>query len=282
VSDAIETTDWAAIPGFAKFYNPDAIAPALRDLASATNPVRAAEAAGSLASGGLLHEHSGGTHPAVVAAAPILLEIIEHAHPAARPAALGLLEDAILYDPYWEYTTVATADGPDIPLCCAVAATVRSRRPLLAGLGRPGKQVLTVADQHWRFTVHEAVDGPGAFTALALGSLEGEPVLPARPCDLRCPGQPATRLSAVITAADPVPDADGRTYLVITGLEPQYPAARRHPLAPVQRSGALDRPRHREAATPRETPPIPCSSTMLRAYPGLSIYYRHATLVHGH
>jgi hypothetical protein len=76
--------------------------------------------------------------------------------------------------------------------------------------------------QHWRFTVREAVDGPGPPSALVLGSLEGVPVLPADPCDIRYPGRPAIRLSAAVTAADPAPDADGQTYLVITGLEPEY------------------------------------------------------------
>jgi hypothetical protein len=45
VFDAIEATDWTAVPGFAKSCEPAVTAPALRKLAAATTPAPAVEAA---------------------------------------------------------------------------------------------------------------------------------------------------------------------------------------------------------------------------------------------
>lgn len=218
--ETIEATNWAAIPGFPKFYEPDVIAPALRRLAAATSPTEAAMAAGPLFGRGLIHEHSGGAHPASVVAAPILLDIAEHAHLASRPSSLELVSRGMYNDPYAGFTTLATADGP--ALCCAIARIVRARQATLSTLGGQGKALLAQAAEHWRFTVHEAVHEDGLNSALALGELEGTPEIPAGLCDIRCPGRTVVRLKAAITAADARSNCADRTYLTITGLGPEY------------------------------------------------------------
>ena len=219
--DAIEAADWTAIPGFAKFYEPATIAPALRKLAAATAPAQAAEAAAPLFSHGLIHSHSAGVHPASVTATPILLEIIGHAHPATHSAALGLITEAMTGYPYTGFTTVATVDGPDIPLCCAVAHLTRSSQAVLSALGRPGKNLLSITDEHWRFTIAETASGPTPASALVTGTLEGRPRLPAGQFDIRHPLQPALRLQGAITSMEPATRQAEQVYLTIDGVGPE-------------------------------------------------------------
>ncbi|HEX2313963.1 MAG TPA: hypothetical protein VHJ17_09525 [Thermomonospora sp.] len=149
---AIESVDWAAIAGPADRYSPERVAGGMRDLASATSNLAAAKAASLLAGQGILHEHSGAVLPAAVAAAPLLLDIIEHGHPRARNAALGLLEDSLTYDPLNGYTRIDA-----VPLCCAIAGHIRARHDLLTGQGRDGGDLLAKAAEHWRFELRDLV-----------------------------------------------------------------------------------------------------------------------------
>ena len=219
--EAIESTDWAAIPGYAKFYNPTVIAAALRRVADAASSTQAADAASPLFDGGLVHAHSAGAQPAAVTAAPILLEIAEHSTPA-RPLALGLLEDAMRYHPYEGYTSVATVDGPDIPVCCAIARAIHPRRDLLTTLGRTGKELLAEAHRHWRFTINEASAGTEPDSTLALGTLEGLPANPPEPCDMRHPNRSAVRLIATAELAWPADAPSAETFLLLRGISPDH------------------------------------------------------------
>ncbi|GAA1961598.1 hypothetical protein [Catenulispora subtropica] len=182
--EAIESTDWFAIPGYPKFYEPGVIAPALRALSRSTSAAQAAGAASALSAAGLTHDHSAMVHPAAVAAAPILLDIIEHANPAARSAAIRLLHEGMDYAPLYGFNTVDTGDGFQFPLCCAIARSIRARRPPLTDIGRLGKDLLAVADSHWRLNITEAVVLEESAT-LVVGTSEG--CLPTEPgnADLR-------------------------------------------------------------------------------------------------
>lgn len=221
--EAIETTDWAAIPGYADFYDPTVIASALRRVCDAVSSTQAAVAAAGLFEGGLVHGHSAGVHPAAVTAAPILLEIAEHpGSNVAQPVVLGLLEQAMTYYPYGGYTSVATEDGPDIPVCCAVARTVHARRDLLTMLGRRGKELLAEANQHWRFTVDEASAGTEPNSVLVLGALEGLPANPPEMCDMRYASRSALRLTAVVELAWPAADVGAEACLMLRGVSPEH------------------------------------------------------------
>ncbi|MEU6234442.1 hypothetical protein [Kitasatospora sp. NPDC047058] len=106
--------------------------------------------------------------PAAVTAAPFLLEIAEQpdAFPLARYSALGLLDEFLTSDPFAGFNRV---DGT--PLCCAVADLIRTRRPFLESLGKPGRRLLQEADEHWRFEVTEALRD--ADQLLVFGTLAG-------------------------------------------------------------------------------------------------------------
>jgi hypothetical protein len=70
VLEAVDRTDWHAMPGNDRLFAPELIAPALRALASADSEDEAFTAVRPLANGGLRHDHSGLLHPAAVAATP--------------------------------------------------------------------------------------------------------------------------------------------------------------------------------------------------------------------
>lgn len=224
--DAIETTDWAAIPGFAKFYEPANVAPALRRVVDAVSAAQAANAAAGLFGGGLVHDHSAGVHPAAVIAAPILLDIAENAArpEVVRPIALALLDNAMRSHPYAGYTNLATPDGPDgpdIPLCCAVARIVRARAALLRSFGRSGTELLREADRHWHLTIAEVSAGVEPDSALVIGRLEGIPEPSPTPCDLRHPGNSALRLTATAELAWPVDEATtSEACIILRGISP--------------------------------------------------------------
>lgn len=168
--DAIDAVDWGAIPGHPDWYEPARAARGLRALADAANLVQAAEAGSLLGGGGIVHGHSAAVFPAAAVATPLLLDIAQQGHPAARDTALGLVDEALSSCPHAEYTRVTTSYGASVPICCTIAHHLRARTALLAGLGKRGKALLADAAEHWRFEVQECVaDGndTAAFGVLA-------------------------------------------------------------------------------------------------------------------
>ncbi|MFC7986612.1 hypothetical protein [Streptomyces sp. NPDC057336] len=168
--DAINAVDWGAIPGHPDWYEPARAARGLRALADAGNLAEAAEASSLLCGGGIVHGHSAAVFPAAVVATPLLLGIAQQGHPAARDAALGLVDEALLSYPHIEYTRVTTPYGTAVPICCAIAHQLRARSALLAGLGNRGRALLAGAAEHWRFEIRECVadsNDTAAFGALA-------------------------------------------------------------------------------------------------------------------
>ncbi|WP_405823889.1 hypothetical protein OG241_43935 [Streptomyces sp. NBC_01390] len=174
--DEIDAVDWGSIPGHPHWYEPDRAAHGLRALAQAVNLVQAAEAGARLGGGGIVHGHSAAVFPAAVVAAPLLLDIAQQGHPAARDTALGLLDEALSCCPHAGYTRVVELDGTAVPLCCAIAHHLRERTDFLLGLGRRGKSLLADAGAHWRFEIRERIaagDGTAAFGVLAGGLPDG-------------------------------------------------------------------------------------------------------------
>ncbi|WP_329252753.1 hypothetical protein OG417_09475 [Actinoallomurus sp. NBC_01490] len=177
VLDAIEAVDWSVVPGrrqpdlrelgvecgpsrqlpYTVWYSPERVADGLRDLAGATSNLQAALAASRLRGGGILHDHSGAVFPAAVVAAPILLDIAEHGHPKARAACLSLLRESLELYPLADYTRIDTISADGVPLCCAIAEHVRTRRDALSAQGPGAKSLLAEAAQHWRFQVDDVV-----------------------------------------------------------------------------------------------------------------------------
>jgi hypothetical protein len=202
--EAIEATDWAAIPGPANIYAPEEIAPSLRALALATDEASAYAAITPLAGGGLFHNHSGCVHPASLTAAPILLDIAEHGAPAASDPACAILEFVLTGSPW--------AEDSAAPLtCCAVADLVRARTAMLeARGGQYALSVLKQAKAHWALTVSEATPDDRPGTMLALGALIGMPGRAYAPCELRIPGQPPQQVSACanVVAAPAIPGGE--------------------------------------------------------------------------
>ncbi|MGW2556316.1 hypothetical protein [Streptomyces sp. NPDC001635] len=155
--DAINAVDWGAIAGPPDWYEPARAARGLRALTDAANLVEAAEASSLLGGGGIVHGHSAAVFPAAAVATPLLLDIAQQGHPAARDAALGLVDEALSSYPHGEYTRVTTSYGTAVPICCAIAHQLRARSALLAGLGKRGRALLADAAEHWRFEIRECV-----------------------------------------------------------------------------------------------------------------------------
>ncbi|MFD6278604.1 hypothetical protein ACFWFI_24005 [Streptomyces sp. NPDC060209] len=169
--DEIDAVDWDSIPGHPDWYESDRAGLGLRALSEATNSVQAADAGSQLGGGGIVHGHSGAVFPAAAVAAPLLLDIAQQGHPAARDTALGLLDEALSCYPHAEYTRVQAPDGTAVPICCAIAHHLRDRTDFLVGLGKRGKYLLVDAAAHWRFEICECV-ADGGDTA-AFGILAG-------------------------------------------------------------------------------------------------------------
>ena len=186
--DAIDAVNWHAVPGRPGWYEPDRVRHGLHVLAGAANRVRAAEAGALLGGGGIVHGHSGAVFPAAAVATPLLLDIAEHGHPAARDTALGLVDEALSSWPHAGYTRLSTPDGMSVPLCCAVAHGIRTRTDFLVGLGKRGRALLADAAEHWRFEIQECV-AEGDDTA-AFGVLSGSFAEGAHPAELHRRGEP--------------------------------------------------------------------------------------------
>ncbi|MET8772197.1 hypothetical protein [Streptomyces sp. NPDC004658] len=200
--DAIDVVDWGALPGHPDWYEPARAARGLRALAEAGNLVEAAEAGSLLGGGGIVHGHSAAVFPAAVVATPLLLDIAQHGHPAARATALGLVDEALSSYPHAGYTRVTTSYGAAVPICCAIAGHLRARTAFLAELGKRGRALLAEAAEHWRFEIRECV-ADGGDTA-AFGALAGRFPTGAHAGELHVDGEIAA-LDAVALEYPPVP-----------------------------------------------------------------------------
>ena len=212
----IPEISWSDIPGERPYYSPGEIAASLTSLAHATTEREASSASGPLFSSGLVHNHSGAVHPAAVVAAPILMDIVELAHPEAVQAALLLLHYALDFEPIPGYAQIATEDGPDLPLCCAIGRQLQVRRSTLADRGLIGKRLLAKADAHWRFRVVELSNGDDE-ALLALGELDGVMPSGVLPADVRIAGGGAIRGRVRVRLEYPSSGAGGEACAVIFG-----------------------------------------------------------------
>lgn len=146
VLGAIDAVNWSEIPRPTRHAcdEPERVGQALRQLALSTTANRTGDAAALLAGGGFVCAHAGMVFPAACAAAPILLDLVEHGpRPRVKSAALGLLSEALDCLPAAGHNRVDTPYGTDVPLCCAVARHIRSRREALLAHGRGGGRLLT-------------------------------------------------------------------------------------------------------------------------------------------
>ncbi|WP_329528553.1 hypothetical protein [Streptomyces sp. NBC_01462] len=175
--DAINAVNWSAIPNPTRdqWDDPEGVAHALRLLTVSTTANETGDAAASLAGRGFVCGHAAMVFPAAYAATPILLDLVEHGQrPRIRDAALGLLSDALGYFPATGHNRVGTPYGADVPLCCAIAQHIRSRREVLLAHGRSGKRLLAEAELHWRLTIEETELQPDG-SLIAIVFLEGTP-----------------------------------------------------------------------------------------------------------
>ncbi|MFG2777780.1 hypothetical protein ACGFY7_07940 [Streptomyces prunicolor] len=200
--DSIDAVSWSAIPNPTghECDDPRRVAHALRLLAVSTTANETGDAASLLADGGFVCGHAGMVLPAAYAAAPILLDLVEHGRrPRIRSAALGLLSDALRFLPLADRNRVSTDHGNDVPLCCAIARQIRTRRPTaLLAHGRYGRRLLAEAELHWRLTVEETELRPhGGLTAIT--TLEGAPFPAPVEAELHDPPfvQPASTVRTV-------------------------------------------------------------------------------------
>ncbi|MER6679992.1 hypothetical protein [Streptomyces olivaceoviridis] len=214
--DAIDAVDWGAVPGHPDWYEPARAARGLRALADAATLVEAAEASSLLGGGGIVHGHSAAVFPAAAVATPLLLDIAQQGHPAARDAALGLVDEALSSYPHVEYTRVTTSYGTAVPICCAIAHELRARTAFLAGLGKRGRALLADAAEHWRFEIRECV-AEGNATA-AFGALVGCFPGGVHAAEVHVGGEIAV-LDEVVLEYPPV-DGSGEACLRVTGRRP--------------------------------------------------------------
>ncbi|TDQ52239.1 hypothetical protein [Actinorugispora endophytica] len=175
--DSIDAVNWSAIPNptWHRCDDPERVAHALRLLAVSTTARETGDAASLLAGGGFVCGHAAMVFPAAYAAAPILLDLVEHGRqPRVKDAALGLLSNALDYFPPAGHNRVDTPHGTGVPLCCAIARCVRDRHRALLAHGIHGRRLLAEAGLHWRLAIEEAeLRADGSATAIAV--LEGAP-----------------------------------------------------------------------------------------------------------
>lgn len=221
VLEAVERTDWRAMPGSGLLFEPEVIAPALRALASASTEDEAFIAVRPLADGGLRHNHSGILHPAAVVAAPMLLDLLELGSAAVLTAIAALLR-ALLRDsfPWSDAPYASESAGGERLLCCAIADSVRARSEMLTGRGECGVSVVDAANAHWSFTVAEVSQAERPGNVLALGHLIGAPDQSYARCELRGPHSQARMLSASVNVLYPPTGHSGEALLRVHDIEP--------------------------------------------------------------
>jgi hypothetical protein len=221
VLEAIDRTDWHAMPGSDGLFVPEQIAPALRSLASASSEDEAFTAVRPLANGGLRHDHSGILHPAAVVAAPILLDLLEFG-PDALLTAIAALLRSLLRDsgPWGDAPYVSDSTGEKQLLCCAIADTVRTRSEMLTQRGECGASIVAAANSHWSFTVAEVSQTERPGNLLALGHLIGAPDQKYAPCELRRPNTPVRTLPARVNILYPPTGHTGEALLRFHDIQP--------------------------------------------------------------
>lgn len=216
LSDAIDAVDWSTVPAPpSPYYRPEVITDSLKELATATTLDQVADAASRLAGGGIVHGHSGMVFPSASWAAPLLLDIVEQGHPRARAAAVGLLDDALCFHPPAGYNRVITEYETHVPICCAVARSVRNRRDVVLAQRRPGKRLLTEARLHWRFDIEETLTVSEGVVA-AFGVLEG--VLPSPPVKGELHAGPEQFSVPTVDTEYPPADDTGQACLLLKNV----------------------------------------------------------------
>ncbi|TDB76905.1 hypothetical protein E1264_37890 [Actinomadura sp. KC216] len=214
--DAIDAVDWSAIPNPTghEWDDPEYVAHALRLLTISTTAHQTGDATAHLAGRGFINGHAGTLFPAAYAATPILLELVEHGQrPRIKDAALGLLFDALNFDPFAGHDRVNTPYDTDVPLCCAIARQIRSRQRALLAYGNEGKWLLADAGLHWRLTIEETEpQSDGILSALAV--LEGAPFHTPTEAELHTPlfPQPASTVRIDTLTAD----ASGAAFIQLS------------------------------------------------------------------
>lgn len=165
--------DWHAVPGPQDFYQPDVVGPSLERLAAAKGTATAASAASRLFSGGLIHDSTGTLLPAAAVAAPLLLDIVQHGHPAARSAAAALLGDSMDFYPLSGHTRASAGFASAVPICCAIAHHVHTRYAGDAG-SKWLRALAKDAREHWLFHCTEVADD--GDDTIVIGELYGVPL----------------------------------------------------------------------------------------------------------
>ncbi|MGW4896958.1 hypothetical protein ACWEQL_32575 [Kitasatospora sp. NPDC004240] len=217
---AIDAVDWYGLPGPRPLspYHHDPAA-GLRALAAATTLNQASDAAAGLCLSALMYDYMMAVYPAAVVAAPLLLDIAEHAHPQARASAAAVLIRAMDCQPAHGFTRHRAGGGGEAPLCCAIADLVHTRRKALTAAGSPNLSWLYgTAEEHWRFDVREAVgdaDGVSAFGVLH-GVIDGRPTSRGQ---LYAPTETA-HFPTVAVEYPPDPDT-GEACLRLSGIRPE-------------------------------------------------------------
>ena len=170
------------------------------------------------AGGGFVNEHAGMVFPAAYAATPILLDLVEYGRrPRIKAAALGLVFDALCFLPLAGLNRVDTAYGSNVPLCCAMARHIRTRRPAaLLAHRRYGRQLLEEAALHWRLTIEETeeteLQPDGGLTAIA--DLEGAPFPTPVEAELSVP--PFTQRALTVRIDTLTADPSGAACIQLT------------------------------------------------------------------
>ncbi|MFI0352272.1 hypothetical protein [Actinomadura sp. 9N407] len=216
--EAIGSVDWASIAGRPDWYDPECAAAGMRELAAATSNLAAAVAATRLRGHGILHDHSGAVFPAAAVAAPLLLDIVERGHPAAKNAAVVLLNDALDFEPFSGYTRIDVPSARAVPLCCAIAECVRARRDLLTGYGKEGRSLLERTAEHWCFAIRELVIDD--TDTIAFGFLDGTFPDGHHPAELHDAHRIIPLLE--VTLEYPLDDGSAEACLRLVGVPPDH------------------------------------------------------------
>ncbi|MEU8516545.1 hypothetical protein AB0C76_33920 [Kitasatospora sp. NPDC048722] len=168
IFEAIDAVDWDSFPS--RRSDIGRTGALLRALAGASTLNRAADAMTALLDSALTDDLEGEIFPAAVEAAPILLDIVEHAHRRAGSAALGLLFELLERPPDPSTARVGAPGASGLRSCCAIADLVRGRRAVLSAHRDSGRRLLYLAAAHWRFEVREVLgtdaQGVGVFGVL--------------------------------------------------------------------------------------------------------------------
>ncbi|GAA2819996.1 hypothetical protein [Streptomyces showdoensis] len=212
--ESIAAIDWSSFPRPWRPHPPRDVAAQLQALAEAATLNQAAGAMTALLDSALIDDLEREVQPAAVAAAPVLLDIIERGHPRARSAAIDLLWEILGLPPASEFSRVDATQTAGFRLCCAIADHIRDRQSMLRGHGPSGQELLRATDRHWWFTVEEVVAADGKDVTV-FGTLTGR--LPKRSCEAELH---SGRTIVAVPAAEAEyggADEDGAAFLRLSG-----------------------------------------------------------------